>query len=63
MAERFELVEKAILNASTNADFPVLFSPIIALTPLLKVAEIPTSSKALKFRILTLDIYIITPHI
>ena len=35
----YEVVENASLNASISADFPQLFSPIIALTPLPKASS------------------------
>ena len=45
-----------------TADFPELFSPIIAFTPLLNCNVIPSSSKALKFFIVSFSIYILSPR-
>ena len=52
-------VEYTILKASNTADFPELFSPIIAFTPLLYFNDIPSSSNTLKFLITNLLMYII----
>lgn len=53
MSFLYVTVEYAILIASMTADFPELFSPIIAFTPLLNCKVIPSSSKALKFLIVS----------
>ena len=60
MSFLYVTVENAILIASMTADFPELFSPIIAFTPLLNCKVTPSSSKVLKFFIVSFFIYILS---